>query len=174
MTDKKRKAGEMATDAAEAHRPSPDASDRASTARKPNHSSPAPSMASTATPRMGSAVAGYASSTGFDANALTPGSTIDQLSPNHHAMSAASNDSDRMLNIDPGLRAAAASHPPNLASIAAQATTASSQTPGAVSAAEEFSRGRTGSGGARLQPNVHICDCCPKKPKKFDSLQELQ
>ena len=26
----------------------------------------------------------------------------------------------------------------------------------------------------KLQANVHICGCCPKKPKKFDTLEELQ
>ena len=28
--------------------------------------------------------------------------------------------------------------------------------------------------GPQLQSNIHICDCCPKKPKKFDTLEELQ
>ena len=26
----------------------------------------------------------------------------------------------------------------------------------------------------QLQSNLHICDCCPKKPKKFDTAEELQ
>ena len=28
--------------------------------------------------------------------------------------------------------------------------------------------------GPKLQSNMHICDCCPKKPKKFDTAEELQ
>lgn len=30
------------------------------------------------------------------------------------------------------------------------------------------------SGAPKIQAHVHICECCPKKPKKFDTLQELK
>lgn len=30
------------------------------------------------------------------------------------------------------------------------------------------------SGAPKIQANVHICECCPRKPKKFDTLQELK
>lgn len=30
------------------------------------------------------------------------------------------------------------------------------------------------SGAPKIQAPVHICECCPKKPKKFDTLQELK
>lgn len=30
------------------------------------------------------------------------------------------------------------------------------------------------SNAPKLQANIHICQCCPKKPKKFDTLEELQ
>lgn len=29
-------------------------------------------------------------------------------------------------------------------------------------------------GAPKIQAHVHICECCPKKPKKFDTLQELK
>ena len=30
------------------------------------------------------------------------------------------------------------------------------------------------SNAPKLQANMHICNCCPKKPKKFDTLEELR
>ena len=30
------------------------------------------------------------------------------------------------------------------------------------------------SNAPKLQANIHICNCCPKKPKKFDTLEELR
>ncbi|MCJ1401725.1 hypothetical protein MMC11_004942 [Xylographa trunciseda] len=30
------------------------------------------------------------------------------------------------------------------------------------------------SNAPKIQANIHICNCCPKKPKKFDSLEELR
>ena len=46
------------------------------------------------------------------------------------------------------------------------------------SGSRKMSSDSTGQGklhnAPKLQANVHICECCPKKPKKFDSLEELQ
>ena len=30
------------------------------------------------------------------------------------------------------------------------------------------------SNAPKMQANIHICQCCPKKPKKFDTLEELR
>ncbi|MCJ1392232.1 hypothetical protein MMC18_005099 [Xylographa bjoerkii] len=30
------------------------------------------------------------------------------------------------------------------------------------------------SNAPKLQANIHICNCCPKKPKKFDTMEELR
>lgn len=73
------------------------------------------------------------------------------------------------LSLDPSFRA---SNPPShqaLSSADAQATAAA-----AHDMATDNSSGLTKSNNAQLQASLHICDCCPKKPKKFDTLEELQ
>ncbi len=72
-------------------------------------------------------------------------------------------------NMDPSLRASSSQQPmmPNMSSADAQATAAAANNIATDNSANK-------GGASKLQADVHFCDCCPKKPKKFDTLEELQ
>lgn len=64
-------------------------------------------------------------------------------------------------------------------SSASQSTVASvlqpaSQTAGPQAAQPDIGPAKTGRDGGIVAAHIHVCDCCPKKPKKFNNLEELQ
>lgn len=53
----------------------------------------------------------------------------------------------------------------------------SSETKSSAAIARKMSTGNPAprkQNAPNIQPHAHICECCPKKPKKFDTLQELR
>ena len=113
----------------------------------------------------------YASPAGFSVGAspITT-SSQDRLSPGvipntseHHESQGSPYMST--LSLDPALDSQTHSQ----IGSEAQLTAAAAQKMSAENANHSNQQGNT----PKLQ-NIHICDCCPKKPKKFDTLQELR
>jgi hypothetical protein len=138
----------------------------------PNHGSV--SSTSSAGPRNGS----YASSVGLSAagSSMTSISSIDKPSPG-----GASPPSDFDPNQDPAYVHQASRNPPSLPTHVVTSRSPLSQNPPesrsatvarAMSAQSMVNGNRSGStpriGGA------YMCECCPKKPKKFESEEELR
>ena len=109
----------------------------------------------------------FASSAGFSApgSSYTSFSSHERLSPAGISPSADLHDT---LTLDPSLQASSPqSHQltaPENKSAAAIARKMPSDTAG---------RGKQYN-MPKMQANYHMCECCPKKPKKFDTLEELQ
>ena len=64
----------------------------------------------------------------------------------------------------------------SLAALTHQHLTADSKSPAALArkmSTDNTARGKQ-SNAPKMQANIHICQCCPKKPKKFDTLEELR
>ena len=63
-------------------------------------------------------------------------------------------------------------------SLAPQQSVASAQTASQCSTSsvqqKEAIPANTGRDGGIVAAPIHVCDCCPKKPKKFNTLEELQ
>ena len=133
----------------------------------PNNSST--SSASSAGIRNGS----YASSAGLSVGGTSSISSHEQHSPGDTSPPLEQhNDRDSSYAIsavlDPSLRGPALRPhqriPPDTKSAAAIARKMSSDNTGLVKQLNK----------SNIQANAHICGCCPKKPKKFDTLEELQ
>ena len=129
------------------------------------------SSASSSGPRNGS----YASSNGLSVgSSITSISSHDRLSPGGISPSSEQQHSGRdspyvsslPLNSSPqdSLSRSQQRPPPESKSTAVIARKMSSQ----PSAQPKH------SGAPKIQAHVHICECCPKKPKKFDTVQELK
>lgn len=119
----------------------------------------------------------YPSSAGLSlgASSLTSISSHDRLSPsavtptNEHHSDGRNSPYLGNLSLEPSLRASNPPAHPAMSSADAQATAAA-----AHSMATDNSSSLSKTNAPQLQANLHICDCCPKKPKKFDTLEELQ
>ena len=72
------------------------------------------------------------------------------------------------FSLDPGLQISDSQVHAQLASDAAAAAAAAQKL-----SAENSSRVKQNN-QPKLQATIHICDCCPKKPKKFDTIEELR
>ncbi|KAI9871214.1 MAG: hypothetical protein M1830_003193 [Pleopsidium flavum] len=132
---------------------------------QPTHGSV--SSTSSASMRNGS----YASSTGLSAggSSMTSMSSYDRLSPGGTSPSSEldlGHDSPYITSVtlDPSPRV-------SLSRVHHQRALSESKQSGAASA-RKMSGDATKHSASKLQ-GVFICECCPKKPKKFDSLDEL-
>ena len=117
----------------------------------------------------------YASSGAYSlgASSITTVSSQDRLSPGA-IVNPELHDPNRAsfmnsLSLEPSLRGTEAPSSHVLAAADAQSTAAAAQ----KMSAENANRLKQAS-APKLQANVHICDCCPKKPKKFETEEELR
>lgn len=138
----------------------------------PNHGSV--SSTSSAGPRNGS----YASSVGLSAtgSSMTSISSIDRPSPGGTSPCSDLDPSQESAHVHP-----ASLNPPSLASHSVASRSPLSQNPPesrsatvarAMSAQSTVNEGRAGS--APRIGGAYMCECCPKKPKKFESQEELR
>ena len=117
----------------------------------------------------------YASSAGLSvgSSSITSVSSHDRSSPggisplSDQYSGARDSSYANSLSLDPNSRVPPSSHqriPPDTKSAAAIARKMST---------DNIGRGKP-QNAPKLQANVHICVCCPKKPKKFDTIEELR
>ncbi|KAL8711632.1 MAG: hypothetical protein Q9220_004042 [cf. Caloplaca sp. 1 TL-2023] len=113
----------------------------------------------------------YASSGG-----LSVGSSLTSLSPKHERLSPTSEypyPQSHPERDSPYIT----SHPSPQSSLPHSHPRPPSEKPSAVTSHKmsgETSTPRTKNNPPNLQAPLHICQCCPKKPKKFENLEELR
>lgn len=113
----------------------------------------------------------YASSNGLSVgSSITSISSHDRLSPGGISPSSEQRDSPYVtsISINPSPQNSISQSPHQHRPSDIKSTAA---------IARKMSSGNTGprkQNAPSLQPHAHICECCPKKPKKFDTLQELR
>ncbi len=190
----KRKASSPARDAAPADKPPPPTSSPAATGQPPGAGPPraSPRLPHTTHP-LASAVTGsngaYVGSPSLPPEATAAGTGTGTNHTDHASQpsAAAPHATDptevlaspydaTSLSLDPDLRgddATTAYSAQQLAS-AAQLTAAAAAAQ-QLSAEQQAAATRLPAGTpSKLSASIHICDCCPKKPKKFDTLEELR
>lgn len=144
-----------------------------------NRSSPQNRFAPTHGSVSSTSTTGFRNGSYASSNGLSVGSSITSLSSSHDRLSpggiSPSSDQQHNGRDSPYVNSLSINPSPQNALSRLQQHPSEGKSSAAI--ARKMSTGNSAprkQNAPNIQPHAHICECCPKKPKKFETLQELR